>query len=99
LGILGGVRAKDWRIASRVFDGILIASNKGNAMRKSIEKYEGIIFARCPAGLPPLVAFAAQARMTSLSSYVRAAVLEQLQRDGYRRTELSTSSPSGKAAA
>jgi hypothetical protein len=69
-------------------------------MRKSAEKYDGIIFARCPGELPELVESAARARMTSLSSYVRAAVLEQLQRDGYRRTDaLSTSSAGSKAAA
>ena len=69
-------------------------------MRATADKYDGIIFARCPAELPQLVEFAARARMTSLSSYVRAAVLEQLHRDGYRRTDaLSTSSAGSKAAA
>ena len=68
-------------------------------MRTTAEKYEGIIFARCPAELPQLVEFAARARMTSLSSYVRAAVLEQLHRDGYRRTDaLFASSETEKAA-
>ena len=57
-------------------------------MRTTAEKYDGIIFARCPAELPELVEFVpARARMTSLSSYVRAAVLEQLQRDGYRQAQ------------
>ena len=68
-------------------------------MRTTAEKYEGIIFARCPAELPQLVESAARARMTSLSSYVRAAVLEQLNRDGYRRTDaLFASSETEKAA-
>jgi hypothetical protein len=69
-------------------------------MRTTAEKYEGIIFARCPAELPQLVESAARDRMTSLSSYIRAAVLAQLQRDGYRRTDaLAASAEADKAAA
>ena len=68
-------------------------------MTTNVERYDSAIFVRCPSELPQLVATAANATMTTCSSYVRAAVLAQLQRDGYRRTDaLFASSETEKAA-
>ena len=45
--------------------------------------YSGVLFLRCPRSLPPAIKRAAQQRMTSLSGYVRSAVITQLKRDGF----------------
>jgi hypothetical protein len=52
---------------------------------------------RCPPSLPAAVARAADRSMTSASSYVRGAVLEQLRRDGIDlvETDPAVTKPNG----
>ena len=51
-------------------------------MRTEASDEKGAIYLRCPQSLPPAIRRAAQLRMTSSSSYVRAAVLDRLKADG-----------------
>lgn len=44
--------------------------------------FTGALYLRCPKALPPAVKQAARQNMTSVSSYIRTAVLSQLRRDG-----------------
>ena len=44
--------------------------------------YTGALYLRCPKALPPAIKHAARQNMTSVSSYVRSAILSQLRRDG-----------------
>lgn len=44
--------------------------------------YTGALYLRCPKALPSAIKQAARQNMTSVSSYIRAAVLSQLKRDG-----------------
>jgi hypothetical protein len=46
------------------------------------DDYSGSLFLRCPKSLPPAIKRAARQSMTSVSGYVRSAVLHQLKIDG-----------------
>jgi hypothetical protein len=50
---------------------------------KRAEKFDGVLFVRCPPALPQMIASAAHEGMTTVSDYVRSAVLVQLRRDGF----------------
>jgi hypothetical protein len=44
--------------------------------------FTGALYLRCPKALPPAIKQMARLNMTSVSSYIRTAVLSQLRRDG-----------------
>jgi predicted HicB family RNase H-like nuclease len=44
--------------------------------------FTGALYLRCPKALPSAIKQAARQNMTSVSSYIRTAVLSQLKRDG-----------------
>jgi predicted HicB family RNase H-like nuclease len=46
------------------------------------DDYSGSLYLRCPKSLPPAIKMAARQSMTSVSSYVRSAVLQRLKADG-----------------
>lgn len=45
--------------------------------------FTGALYLRCPKALPSAIKQAARQNMTSVSGYVRSAILTQLRRDGY----------------
>lgn len=47
----------------------------------------GVLFVRCPLSLPAAIERAAEREMTTLSGYVRTAVIKQLRRDGFDPSE------------
>jgi hypothetical protein len=47
------------------------------------DDYSGSLFLRCPPSLPQAIRQAARSHMTTSASYVRGAILRQLQIDGY----------------
>jgi hypothetical protein len=50
---------------------------------KRADRFDGVLFVRCPPALPQMIASAAQEGMTTISDYVRSAVLVRLRRDGF----------------
>jgi hypothetical protein len=52
------------------------------AAKRNKPKFPSALFVRCPPSLPEAVARGADRAMTSVSAYVRGAVLERLARDG-----------------
>jgi hypothetical protein len=50
--------------------------------RPKRSRFSSSLFVRCPASLPDALALAADKEMTTVSDYIRTAVLSQLRRDG-----------------
>jgi hypothetical protein len=53
-----------------------------NIQAQAPDDYSGSLFLRCPKSLLPAIKQAARSHMTTSASYVRGAILKQLQIDG-----------------